>query len=120
MEGGKRLYSPHLKNGTILQAASTREYASFDAFRQAVLALPLQVALEPTPSVRFRSLRGHALAFTYGRTPQVDGRPLRYDQWKPFEGPYVNAERGSRKLILTHGRLRRTLDFDTLTVTDEE
>jgi hypothetical protein len=35
-----------------------------------------------------------------------------------FEGPYLNAERGSQKLTLTHGRLERVLDFNTLTITD--
>jgi hypothetical protein len=113
MEGGKRLYSPHLKNGTILQAAAAGEFASLDAFKQAILRLPLEFALEATPSVRFRSLRGHDLLFTYGR-------PIKLEHWKPFEGPYLNQERHSRKLVLTHGSLRRTLDFDALTVTDED
>jgi hypothetical protein len=39
-------------------------------------------------------------------------------EWKLFSGPYLNAEVGSRMLTLTHGRLRRVLDFKTLTITD--
>jgi hypothetical protein len=35
-----------------------------------------------------------------------------------FEGPYLNAEIGGRKLTITHGRLERILDFNTLTITD--
>jgi hypothetical protein len=111
--GGKRLYSPFLKNGTIVQVASSSEFPGFAAFRQAILALPLKTATEPRPSVRFRSLRGAELSFTYGDTVDRSG-------WKLFEGPYLNSSAGSRTLTLTHGRLKRVLDFNTLTVTDSE
>src|SRR5690606_33629714 len=51
--GGQRLFSPHRKNGTILQVASEREFASWDAFKTAIRALPLVVEREPTPRVVF-------------------------------------------------------------------
>jgi hypothetical protein len=44
--------------------------------------------------------------------------PLDYAAWKLFEGPYLNAEVGGRKLTVTHGRLQRVLDFNTLTIKD--
>lgn len=116
--GGRLLTSPHLKNGTIVQAASATEFKDFAAFKAAILALPLTFKLEPTPSVEFTSLRGKKLSFTYGQPPAVDGRAIDYAKWKLFEGPYLNAEIGARKLTLTHGRLERVLDFNTLTVTD--
>lgn len=116
--GDRRLVSPHLRNGTIVQAASAREFASFEAFKDAIRALPLEFRLEPTPTVKFRSLRGRVLEFTYGQAPRVEGRAVDYAGWKLFEGPYLNAQRGSRRLTLTHGPLERVLDFNTLTVTD--
>jgi hypothetical protein len=64
------------------------------------------------------TLRGKKVAFTYGQNPVVDGVPLDYSQWKLFEGPYLNAEVGGRKLTITHGPLTRILDFNTLTITD--
>lgn len=117
-DGDRLLFSPHLKNGTIVQAASAAEFPDFAAFQRAIKALPLRFALEPVPTVEFRSLRGRTLTFTYGETPRVDGRPVDYARWKLFEGPYLNAERGSRRLEITHGSLRRVLDFNTLTITD--
>jgi len=48
----------------------------------------------------------------------VNGQPVDYTKWKLFEGPYLNAEKGSRRLTLTHGHLERVLDFNTLTITD--
>ncbi len=116
----KRLVSPHLKNGTIVQAASVGEFKSFADFQAAIRALPLEFNLEPTPTVKFTTLRGKTLVCTYGQSPKVDGKTVDFSKWKLFEGPYLNAEKNSRKLTLTHGRLERVLDFNTLTVTDRE
>ncbi len=108
--GGKRLFSPYLKNGAVVQAASASEYATLDAFREAILALPLELKLEPAPSVRFRTLRGAQMNCTYGQ-------PRDFSSWKLFDGPFLQAERNSRRLELRHGGMRRVLDFDTLKVT---
>ncbi|MDB6167256.1 MAG: hypothetical protein JWM88_120 [Verrucomicrobia bacterium] len=116
--GDTLLQSFHRKNGTIVQAASASEFASFDAFKRAIRALPLEFKLEPTPTVRMKTLRGKQIEVTYGKAPVIDGRPLDYAKWKLFEGPYLNAEKGSRRLTITHGRLKRVLDFATLAVTD--
>ena len=116
--GGKRLFSPNLKNGVVVQVAARSEFANLDAFRRAILALPLEFKLAPTPSVRFRSLRGKLPTFTYGDTPSVDGVPLDYGHWPLFGGPFVEAAVDSEQLILKHGTMRRTLDFRRLTVTD--
>jgi hypothetical protein len=117
-KGDKRLCSPHLNNGTIVQAASAGEFKDFAAFQAAIRALPLEFKLEPAPTVKFTTLRGKAVVCTYGQAPVVNGAKLDYTKWKLFEGPYLNAEKGSRKLTLTHGRLERVLDFNTLTITD--
>jgi len=117
-EGDRLLYSPHLKNGTIVQAASAAEFKDFAEFQRAIKALPLKYALTPVPTVEFRSLRGRTLTFTYGEAPRVDGVAIDYSRWKLFEGAHLNAERGSRRLEITHGDLRRVLDFNTLTITD--
>lgn len=117
-KGDKILYSPHLKNGTIVQAAGASEFKDFAAFKAAILALPLEFALEPMPAVKFTTLRGKKIAFTFGATPAIDGTPVDYARWKLFEGPHLNSELGSRLITITHGRLQRVLDFNTLTITD--
>jgi hypothetical protein len=118
-KGGKRLRSPHRQNGTIVQAASSREFRSWDDFKAAIRALPLEIKLSPTPRVTFTSLRGKKIQCEYGAAPRVDGRPIDHAKtWKLFAGPYLNADIGSKTLTLTHGRLRRVLDFNTLTITD--
>ena len=116
--GDTLLQSPHLKNGSIVQAASVSEFPSFAAFKAAILALPLEFRLEPVPTVKLKTLRGKNVVVTYGQTPVVDGYPVDYTKWKLFEGPYLNAEKGSRCLTITHGHLKRVLDFNHLSITD--
>jgi hypothetical protein len=116
--GGKRLFSPHLKNGMVVQVASSSEFAGRELFERAILGLELDFHLAPVPSVRFRTLNGRGLEFTYGETPRVDGTPLAYDRWPLFGGPFVEAAVDSEQLTLKWGKMRRTLDFRKLTVID--
>lgn len=108
--GGKRLFSPYLKNGAVVQAASGSEFSTIAAFRKAILALPFEFRLEPVPSVRFRTLRGAEMNCAYGQARD-------FSSWKLFDGPFLQAERDSRRLEMRHGSLRRVLDFETLSVT---
>ena len=116
--GGRRLFSPYLKNGIVVQVAARSEFPDMEAFRRAILALPLEFKLTPVPSVSFRSLRGKMLAFSYGDTPRVDGAPLDYAHWPLFGGPFVEASVDSEALTLKYKNMRRTLDFRRLTITD--
>lgn len=116
--GDRRLFSPHRQNGTIIQAAAAAEFASWDAFKTAIRALPLAVSLVPSPRVEFTSLRGRRLVCAHGEAPRVDGVAVDYGAWKLFDSPFLQAEVGSRRLLLKAGRLERVLDFNTLTVTD--
>ncbi len=116
--GGRRLFSPHLKNGMVVQVASRSEFADRSLFQRAILSLELQVRLTPTPSVRFRTLNGRTMEFTYGGTPRVDSVALAYDRWPLFGGPFLEAAVDSEQLTLKWGKMRRVLDFRKLTVTD--
>jgi hypothetical protein len=116
--GGRRLFSPYLKNGVVVQVAGRSEYPDLASFRNAILALPLKHRVNPAPSVRFRSLRGALLEFTYGETPRLNGTAVRYEDWPLFGGPFVEAAVDSEQLILKYGAMRRVLDFRRLTVTD--
>ncbi|MBS0633742.1 MAG: hypothetical protein JSS11_17670 [Verrucomicrobia bacterium] len=119
-KGDRILQSPHLKNGTIVQAAAASEFKDFAAFQAAIRALPLEFKLEPVPTVTMTTLRGQQVTVTYGQAPVVNGATLDYAKtWKLFEGPYLNAEKGSRRLVITHGKLERILDLNTLTISDQ-
>ncbi len=115
--GDRRLHSPNLKNGAVVQAASASSY-SFDAFRAAVKAQPLEAAAEPVPRVRFQTLRGADLDVTYGDIPRVDGQPADYDAWPLFGNPFMRQDRGSKLLELRARSIRRVLDFENLIIED--
>ncbi|BDC52417.1 hypothetical protein F183_A47320 [Bryobacterales bacterium F-183] len=108
--GGRELFSPHLKNGAIVQAADKSEFASFDDFQAKIRALPLKHSTAPTPQVDFTTLRGKRLQFTYGQSP------ISRTNWPMFDSPFLKQAPGSRKLELRHGNLRRVLDFDNLKI----
>ena len=102
----------------VVQVAARSEFAGLEAFRQAILSLHLEFSMDGAPRVRFQSLRGRMLEFTYGAVPQVDATPLDYDHRPLFGGPFVEAGVDSEQLLLKYREMRRTLDFRTLTVTD--
>ena len=116
--GGRRLFSQYPKNGMVVQVAAASEFASMQAFEDAIRALPLEFSLEPTPSVRFKSLRGADLRFTYGQTPRINGKPLDYEHWPLFGGPFLEAAVDSQRLTIKYGNMRRELDFRALMVRD--
>lgn len=116
--GGKRLYSPHRKNGTIVQAASANDFESWAAFKNTIKELPLDFFTDPTPEVRFTTLRGSHVVCVYGETPKVDGKSVDYASWPLFESRYLHAKPYSRQLRMTHGQHERVLDFETLTIRD--
>ncbi len=113
-----RLHSTHLKNGAVVQVARASDHASFDAFKQAVLALPVETSVQDVPMAKFTTLGGDALTFSYGNTPTVNGTPVDYDAWPLFGGPFLNAAVGSKKLELSHGGRTRVLDFSDGSVTE--
>lgn len=110
--GGRRLYSPHRKNGTIVVAAEESEYASYEAFQKAVRALPLEVTLEPAPRVKMRTPRGRVLEAAWDEAPKVDGVAVARDDGRLFAGPYVNAT--PRRMTIEHGGMRREVDLREL------
>jgi hypothetical protein len=116
--GGRRLFSPYLRNGFVVQAAAASEYPDLKSFGRAIAKLPLEFRLDPMPTVRFKSLRGKLIEFTYGVVPLIDGAALDYDHWPLFGGPFMDSAVGSEQLILKYNNLRRTLNFKDLTVTD--
>jgi hypothetical protein len=56
--------------------------------------------------------------FTWGETPRLGGKPVDYEHWPLFGGPFLEAAVDSEQLILKYGHMRRVLDFRNLTVTD--
>lgn len=109
---GHRCYvSGALKNGYVVQVAPARDFASFDAFKAAVRALPLKFSVSGTPEATFTALDGSVLHARYGAGPRVNGRAIDFEHWPLFEGPFGHAARGSRELDIVYRNERLHLDF---------
>ena len=109
---GHRCYvSESEKNGYIVQVAPGRDFPSFEAFQDAVRALPVTFSLDPTPTATFTALDGTRLGARYGEAPVVNDVPVDYPSWPLFESPFGRTSVGSRQLTITHGDERLDLDF---------
>ena len=119
--GGRRLFSPYLKNGMVVQVAARSEYPDMDAFRRAILALPLEVRAG-SRCPRCASARCAARCWssptarrrgsTARRSTTRTGRCSAVPSWRPRWTP--------NNSVLKYGNMRRTLDFRRLTVTDAQ
>ncbi len=112
LAGGSESYvSYELQNGYIVQIASVKDYDSYEDFKNAVVALPLEFSLTPTPSVTFTDLEGTELSAQYGKAPSINGKEVDYSTWKLFDGPFAQAEKESESLEMIYGQERYFLDF---------
>ena len=115
--GGRRLFSPYLKNGMVVQVAAARSIRTWTL--SGARFWRCRWSSRPSRS------RG-ALPLAARQDDGVHLRPdsageraaLDYAHWPLFGGPFVEAAVDSEQLILKYGKMRRTLDFKTLTVTD--
>lgn len=118
LAAGSELYvSESLNNGYIVQVAPTGDFDSMQSFQKAITDLPLTFSLDPVPTVSFTGLDGNELKASYGKELSVDGKTIRYDDWRLFDGPFSQADKASEKIEIIHGNERLTLDFKTTTST---
>jgi len=110
-EGSESYVSYELQNGYIVQIASVMDYDSYENFKAAVVALPLEFSLKPTPSVAYTTLDGTKLVAQYGKAPSINGVEVDYSTWKLFDGPFAQAEKESESLEMIYGKERYHLDF---------
>lgn len=115
--GGRRLVSPGLKNGTILQAASVDDFQSFSAFQERIRSGALEVDLDAL-QVSLTTWRGDRVVADHSGSLVVNGTRVIYNAWPLFDSPYLKAEVNSRMLEMRHGSQRRVLDFNRLEIRD--
>jgi hypothetical protein len=59
------------------------------------------------------------MGFVFPDGRQLDGEVVVLDTGMLFDGPFLQAEVGSQRLTMIYNKLRRILDFATLTVTED-
>jgi hypothetical protein len=92
----------------ITEVARKSDFPTLDAFRQAVLALPVKTE---NGVLNFTSLSGDrfTLFTNQSHPPQINGQPVNYAPPKVYDSPFVQSnwdsgvvtiQKGSRKLVL--------------------
>ncbi len=99
------------KNGYVTQIAPVRDFESFEAFQSAVKALPLTFDVSPTATASFTTLDGTTITATYGETPEINGKPVDYDAWPLFDGPFAQAKPGRNEITMRYGDTQRRMNF---------
>lgn len=113
-----RLTLVHPKTAVILEAVAAREEKDFDSFC-ARLRQNRPEFDEQTLTAVYTTTRGHRMKFTHRGARMVDGVAAQLDEWPLFEGPWMNARRGTGLVTLQYGPERVTLDFNAATVYTE-
>ena len=99
----------------LLQAGDLSSHASFDAFRKAILANPLQVAPDRCD---YRFGANHLEVTRYdARSPQsfvlprINGKPVDLHPAATYESPFLKGGFGGDRFAVSVGPLKRILDF---------
>lgn len=119
--GNWRFRSHRLQNGYIVEVRSKDEAGSFENFSAALRARRPSATLEPGKvSVRYTTMGNDRMQFAFPASRTLNGKKVDLTTTRLFDGPFLQAEVGSRKLTMIHGTRKRVLDFTTLTVTEKK
>ena len=117
--GAWRFRSHRLQNGYVIEVRSKDETGSFEKFSDALRAhIPAATLVPGGVSVRYTTAGNDKMEFAFPEGRKLNGKAVDLSATKLFDGPFLHAEVGSRKLTMTHGKQKRVLDFTTLTVTE--
>lgn len=95
----------------ILEVARARDHASFEAFQEAVLDLPVEIDGEV---LRYIGLSGHRLTFFMDESdvPRIDDEPVQFTEPEmAFESPFLRGAWNEDLRRLEFGGESQTLDF---------
>jgi len=115
-----RLRSTDLKNGCVVEVASAGEYSTiggFEAFRQRIKSNKLNMRdFNETLTVSYTTSAGDEMIFTYDGERLLNGEAISFKDYKLFNGPFLKAKLGSKKLKIIYGNRTRVLDFDRIII----
>jgi len=117
--GNWRFRSHRLQNGEVVEVRSKEESGSFEKFCAALRACRPKSVLTPgAVSVTYTTPGRETMKFSFPEGRWLNGTRIDLSKTKLFDGPFLQAEVGSQKLLMRHGGSKRLLDFRNLTVTE--
>jgi len=117
--GNWRFRSTNLQNGEVVEVRSRAEIGSFGKFCAGLRARRPRAVLKPgAVSVDYTTLAGDRMRFAFPDTRVLNGKTIDLTTTPLFDGPFLHAAVGSRKLSITYGKRKLDLDFTKLTITE--
>ncbi len=112
-----RLRSWPLQNGYVVHVGCQQENGSFTDFCNALRKTKPVSSLQPGQvHVAFCTPDGRQLDFAFPDQRKLDGQMVAYDRFRLFDGPFLQADVDSEKLIMTYGEKKRVYDFKSFRV----
>jgi hypothetical protein len=114
-----RLRSHRPQNGYVIEVRSAAEVGTFEKFCAGLRTHIPRATLTPgNVRVEYVTLENQRMEFAFPEGRTLNGTPVDLTAYRLFEGPFLNADVGSQKLLITYKNQRRLLDFTTLKVTE--
>ncbi len=111
-EHGYRLRSHALKNGCVVQISQAEKFDSFLQFKQRMRETNVVFdTFEETLTASYTTLEGVSMTFTYDGARLLDGKPVNFEDYGQFKGPFLNSRLGEKKLTLTARGKHMVLDL---------
>ena len=121
-EGARVEVLPATATGIVVVTRPMDRTQTFEGFRDGILALvkpTLTIGVSgPAIALEGPDGRHYSLDFRDGRG-RIDGAPAPYPEDALFSGPFLSGAVDSGVIRMTDGTATRTLDFNTLTVSEE-
>ncbi len=107
---GQWLTFADISSPAIIEVAQKRDFKDYDAFQNAVIALPLDWNEQ---TLSYTGLSGDKFTFyaDCSDTPKINGKPFDYAPENVFESPFVNSKWDSGVVKITKGDEELVLDF---------
>jgi hypothetical protein len=95
----------------IIEVARRDDFPSFEAFRAAVVALPIAWRGE---TLTYQGLAGHKLTLhaDWSAPPEVNGQPIDYAPARTFDSPFIQSTWADGTVVIQKGERRLVLEFD--------
>jgi len=112
-----RLHSAFRKNGYVIEVRSMGDYDTFTEFRNALREHIPYLNIQGTGvKLTYRNPDDEHLQFTFPDRRYINESPVNLDEYKLFDGKYLQADVGSRQLTIRYRDMKRILNFETLEI----
>ncbi|MDP3073012.1 MAG: hypothetical protein Q8N18_22150 [Opitutaceae bacterium] len=110
-KGGRSLKCGDDFSPVIIEAAAKSAFASFEAFRTAILARPVEVT---GGVLNYTGLGGDMFRFPLdqSRLPEINGEPINLAPARVYDSPFVQSVWNSGVVTLQKGARKTVLDFN--------